>query len=177
MSEANCFHCKKLVVVQEAEKIYTNNGRLRLTGKCGDCQKKVSRFISDPSKPALTSEEKKIREQKRREEKKKERELHPELESQAQKSKAKKRRITIGNIELSIVAQEVSDENVPKRRKLTLKEKREKEIKELKEKNEKLLAQIKDMEDEEETDSSESDEEMSDEKEEESQSEASVPQE
>jgi hypothetical protein len=141
---ANCFSCKKIVEVTEPVKETTKNGRLRLKGKCSECSKQVSRFISDPDKPALTSEEKKAREAKRREDKKRERELNPtQLKSNIKKSK--KRRIVLGDVEVTIIASEVTEDGVPKRRKLTAKEKREKEIRELKEKNEKLQEALKEI--------------------------------
>lgn len=142
---ANCFGCgnQKTEIVDAQEKV-TKNGRLCLMGKCTRCGKTVSRFVSDPSKPALSAEEKKNNEKKRREEKKRERELNPELKG-AQAKKAKKRRIRIGDLEITIIATEVTDESTPKRRKLTAKEKREKEIKELKDKNSELEKHLKEI--------------------------------
>lgn len=154
--EANCFSCKQLVEVKNPKKETTKNFRLRLSGECSKCGKQVSRFISDPDRPALSLDEKKARESKRREEKKKEKALNPEIKASIKK--AKKRKIRIGDIELSITALEVDDDSVPKRRKLTLKEKREKEIRELKEKNEQLLEQLKGMQDEDRSEESESEE-------------------
>jgi len=167
--QANCFSCKEVVEVTDALIVKTSNDRLRLVGQCAKCSKNVSRFVSDPSKPPLSAEEKKAREQKRRELKKKEKELHPELQSNAGKSKARKRRIVIGNIAVSVTAEEITEENQPKRRKLTLKEKREKQIQELKDQNSKLQEQLKaaleEGEEEEESAEESSDDEKSEQEE------------
>lgn len=144
LHQANCFGCKNPKAnVVEAVKQYTKNGRLCLVGKCETCGKRVSRFIADPDKPALSAEEKKTNEKKRREEKKREREANPEVKSAVKK--AKKRRVLIGDLEVTISVAEVTGENAPKRRKLTAKEKREKQIIELEVKNRELEKHLKDI--------------------------------
>src|SRR6478609_8373194 len=126
MSQARCFHCKEDVVVQDEVKSYTSNQRLRVSGVCPKCSSKLSRFVPDPDKPALSPEAKKAREQERREQRKKD---APAVASLPIAKRSKKRRIVIEGIQIDIVAQEVSQEGTPvKKRKLTAKEKREKEI-------------------------------------------------
>lgn len=142
--QGHCFHCRKEVDIKEAEEKDTKNGRKRLSGLCVECDRKVSVFIPDPNKPALTSEQKKERDAKRREQRKqlqKERAEGSLAAGSPAAKKSKKRKIRIGEFELVILAQEVNAtgaDGAPKRRKLTLKEKRERQIEELKKEIEEL---------------------------------------
>ena len=146
---AQCFHCKKETPIKDAHKDYTENGRLRVHGACSVCEHKVSRFVKDPTRPALTDDERKEKDRKRREEKKKN---QPEsLKSDASKKKrAARRKIKINGVILEVLASEEpeeGDESSPKRRKLTAKEKREKLIAQLKEKSSTLEETIKELND------------------------------
>ncbi len=133
--EAQCFHCKAKVPVVNAVRKPTPNGRLRVEAQCSVCNKNVSVFVSDPSKPPLSDEEKKRREKARREEKKKEKELNPNQLKGIEKKKSKKRHFQIDDILIEVTASRVpeGEDGEPKRRKLTPTEKREREIARLKE--------------------------------------------
>ena len=49
---AQCFSCKCVREINNAETLLTTNNRHRLSGECASCGKKVSKFICDPNKPA-----------------------------------------------------------------------------------------------------------------------------
>jgi hypothetical protein len=139
MSQAQCFHCKKTVLVAEPELIRTKNERLRLAGKCSDCGKSVSQFVQDPERPQLTPEQKKEREEKRREERKKTKTPSPESPKKSIKKRALKPCASCSCKQ----HQEVLDSSPSKKKKrVSQKEKREKQIQELLEENEKLKSQI-----------------------------------
>jgi hypothetical protein len=52
---AQCFSCKSIQQVQDAQIVKTGNNRLRLSGKCCSCGKSVSKFIRNPDEPAKTT--------------------------------------------------------------------------------------------------------------------------
>lgn len=125
MPEAQCFHCKTAVEVQDPILVRTSNQRLRLKGSCSLCGKSVSQFVADPDRPQLSPEQKRENEIKRREERKK-------RISESPKKTIKKRTLKPCARCACVAHLESIDEQPKKKRRISKKEKLEKENEKLK---------------------------------------------
>lgn len=56
---SHCFHCNERKPIINVEKVKTANNRLRISANCGECGRKISRFIQDPENPPKEKKPKK----------------------------------------------------------------------------------------------------------------------